>query len=194
MYNKQVPYEVPISAASLMAPGLDAETSALASRLLRIMFPMIIFTGAAYTLVGVMQTKGRYFLPSMISAVSNAGIIIYLLAIDPLVGEGGVYGLAIAYLCAWFLQFLTLALPLYRSGFKFSPRLDFKNRALREALKKLPPIMEMDCPMARGRWIPASCKSSKAISRPSTSPVTVKGTGFGVLMMVFSRSGGIHWG
>jgi len=126
---------------SLMAPGLEGETKELAVMLLRILFPMIIFTGSAFTLVGVMQTKGKYLLPSMISAISNACIILYLLAAAPFLGDNSIIGLAIAYLFAWFVQFMTLAVPLKRSGFKFRPVLDFKNPALRESMKKLPPIM-----------------------------------------------------
>lgn len=40
----------------LVTPGL--EDPALAVTLVRILFPMIIFTGMAYTLVGIMQSKG----------------------------------------------------------------------------------------------------------------------------------------
>jgi len=126
---------------SLMAPGLDESTEALAVKLLRILFPMIIFTGSAYTLVGVMQTRGRYMLPAMISAISNGCIIIYMLAIAPNIGDGGIWGLAVTYLIAWFIQFMTLAVPLHISGFRFRPKLDFKNPALNKALKQLPPIM-----------------------------------------------------
>nr|MBQ4317715.1 hypothetical protein [Clostridia bacterium] len=114
---------------------------ALAIKLLRILFPMIIFTGSAYTLVGVMQTRGRYMLPAMISAISNGCIIIYLVAIAPNLSDGGIWGLALTYLIAWFIQFMTLAVPLFASGFRFRFKLDFKNPALRKALKQLPPIM-----------------------------------------------------
>lgn len=39
--------------------GLDNETKALTVRLMRIMFPMIIFTGTAYTLTRCDAVKGR---------------------------------------------------------------------------------------------------------------------------------------
>ena len=56
---------------AVMAPGLDGETRALAARLLRIMFPMAIFTASTYTLVGVMQSKGRYLLPAAVSSLES---------------------------------------------------------------------------------------------------------------------------
>lgn len=128
---------------AIAAPGLDADTKKLAAKLLRIMFPMIIFTGSAYTLVGIMQSKGRYFLPAMVSAVSNAGVIVYLLFFDRLFGENGIYGLAAAYIISWLLQLLTLFIPLSASGFDFigMPSDREPGLALKRAIKMAPPIM-----------------------------------------------------
>ena len=126
---------------ALITPELPSETAALAASLLRIMFPMILFTGAAYTLVGILQSKEHFFLPSMISAISNLGVILYFLLLNDRLGEGGVYGLAVAYLCAWALQFITLAIPLAQMRFPYRLLLDFHNPALRRALKMTPPIM-----------------------------------------------------
>ncbi len=126
---------------ALITPNLPPETAALASSLLRIMFPMILFTGAAYTMVGILQSKERYFLPSMISAISNLGVILYFLLFNDRLGDKAIYGLAVAYLFAWGLQFLTLFVPLAKMRFPYRPILDFKNPALRRALKMTPPIM-----------------------------------------------------
>lgn len=126
---------------NLIAPGLAESTRELAASLLRILFPMILFTGAAYTLVGVMQSKGRYLLPAVISAVSNAAVILYFICFDRMLGERGIYGLAVAYLAAWLIQMLTLAIPLGRSGFRFRALLDFRSPALRRSLKMALPIM-----------------------------------------------------
>ncbi len=125
----------------VIAPGLDAQTSALAVTLLRILFPMILFTGAAYTLVGILQSKERFFLPSMISAISNAGVILYFLFLNEPLGDRGIYGLAVAYLIAWALQFATLLVPLLQMRFPYRAILDLHNPALKKALKMTPPIM-----------------------------------------------------
>lgn len=136
------------SIIALMAPGLDADTKRLSAQLLRIMFPMIVFTGSTYILVGVMQSKGRYLLPAAVSAVSNAGVIVYFLFFDRLLGKNGIYGLAAAYSLSWVIQLFTLAVPLSASGFKFlqglsSAMLSVKNSvpALKRAFKMAPPIM-----------------------------------------------------
>ena len=126
---------------SVIASGLDARTTELAVTLLRILFPMILFTGAAYTLVGILQSKEQFFLPSMISAISNAGVILYFLFLNDRLGEGGIYGLAAAYLIAWALQFFTLLVPLIRMRFPYRAVLDLHNPALKKALKMTPPIM-----------------------------------------------------
>lgn len=126
---------------SLIAPNLDAETAALAASLLRIMFPMIIFTGAAYTLVGVLQSKNEFIIPSLISSISNAGVILYFLFVNDALGENAIQGLAFAYLIAWGLQLVTLIIPLAKRKFPYRFSLDLKNPALRKALKMTPPIM-----------------------------------------------------
>lgn len=134
------------SVTAFMAPGLDGATRKLAAQLLRIMFPMILFTGSAFTLVGVMQSKGRFFLPAAVSAVSNAGVIVYLLFFNRLFGENGIYGLAAAYIISWFIQLLTLAVPLSASGFRFVRKKSGTSgqhavSALKRAVKTAPPIM-----------------------------------------------------
>lgn len=125
----------------LITNGLDTATVTLAVTLTRIMFPLVIFSGAAYTLVGVLQSKGSFIAPALISAVSNLGVVLYLLLLDEPLGDKSVYGLAVAYLISWVLQLLTLVVPLYRQGFKYRLLLDFKNPALCKALKMAPPIM-----------------------------------------------------
>lgn len=125
----------------IMTAGIDENDLRLAVTLTRIMFPMMIFTGAAYTLVGVLQSKGSFIAPAMISVVSNAGIVIYLAAINPLLGDKGIYGLAAAFVISWFIQFATLIIPLIRCGFSFRFNFDFKDGSLRKALRMAPPIM-----------------------------------------------------
>lgn len=120
---------------------LDEQTVALAVTLTRIMFPLVIFTGSAYTLVGVLQSKGSFIAPALISAVSNAGVVLYLAVLNGPLGEYGIYGLAIAYLASWLIQLLTLVIPLIRRGFRYKLIFDFKNPALIRALKMAPPIM-----------------------------------------------------
>ncbi len=121
--------------------GLSPQMHTLAVTLTRIMFPMVIFTGSAYTLVGLLQSKGSFIAPALISAISNGGVVAYLAFVNPHLGSNGIYGLAVAYMLSWLLQLLTLILPLWRTGFRYRLLFDFKNPALIKALKMAPPIM-----------------------------------------------------
>lgn len=125
----------------LIAPNLDEPTLELAVTLTRIMFPLVIFTGSTYTLIGVLQSKGSFIAPAMISAISNAGVVVYLLCFDDLLGEWGIYGLAFAYMLSWLVQLLTLIVPLKRIGFSFRFGKNLKDPALVKALKAALPIM-----------------------------------------------------
>ena len=124
-----------------IAPGLPDATHELAVRLIRVLFPMIIFAAGSYTVVGILQSKGSFLAPAAISAVSNLGVILYFLLIDRRLGENGIYGLAFAYLVAWFLQLAVLIIPLWRSGFSFRLSLDLKNPHLHRALRMVPMIL-----------------------------------------------------
>ena len=52
-----------------MAPNFGAEAHDLAVKLTSIMFPMIIFTGIAFSFVGILQSYGEYNIPAIISLV-----------------------------------------------------------------------------------------------------------------------------
>ena len=125
----------------LIAPGLPSTTFAQAVRLIRILFPMIIFAAGTYTLVGILQSRGSFLAPAAISAVSNLGVILYFLILDRRLGENGIYGLAFAYLISWLLQFAVLILPLARCGYTHRLTLDLKNPHLHRALRMVPMIL-----------------------------------------------------
>lgn len=122
----------------LVASGLDDELIGMAITPLRIMFPLIVFTGMTYTLVGVLQSKDEFLIPAFISAFSNLLVIIYFIFFNKYFG---IIGLSICYTLSWAVQFLTLIIPLKRRGFKYSFDLDFRNTSFIKALKMTPPIM-----------------------------------------------------
>ncbi|MCL2158423.1 MAG: MATE family efflux transporter, partial [Oscillospiraceae bacterium] len=67
---------------NFVTPDYDEATAKLASELLRLLFPMIVFTGAVYTLTGILQSGGEFFAPALVSAVSNLGVIAYFFLFD----------------------------------------------------------------------------------------------------------------
>ncbi len=123
---------------AVSAPKLPAETAELSARLLRIMFPMAVFTAGVYTLTGILQSAGSFLLPASVSAFSNIFIVAYLV----LSGRRfSVYALAAAYVFSWFLQFLTLALPLLLKKQMPCPKIAFGDKNLRACLAGVPKIM-----------------------------------------------------
>ncbi len=132
---------------SLVSPGISEQAASLAASLLRIMFPMMIFTAGAYTLTGILQSAGKFILPAAISALSNGAMIIYLI----IAGESfSVFTLALVFVFSWFLQFLTLALPLIFKKQMPRPSFKFKNEYLLRSARTAPQIMA-------GSWLaPAS--------------------------------------
>ena len=111
-------FAAPITA--LLADGFDPATAALCTSLLRILFPLMLFTGLAFSLVGILQSLGEFNIPALLSAASNAVIILYYLLF---VERFGVYGLAVAFLLGWLAQVLIQLPALRRFGYRWRPSL-----------------------------------------------------------------------
>ena len=127
----------------LATPGYDEATAELAANLLRVLFPMIVFTGAVYTLTGILQSKGEFLAPALVSAASNLGVIVYFLFLN---GYFKIYGLGAAYLVSWIIQLLTLVVPLSRRKYKYRILINFKNPAFIKSIK-------MSLPIMAGSWL-----------------------------------------
>lgn len=126
-----------------IAPSYAADKFELTLTLTRIMFPMIIFTGLAFSFVGILQSLGEFNIPSIISLVSNAVIILYFIIFGD---KYGVKGLAVTMVIAWSLQAIVQIPSLVR--FKYKYRVDF---ALKDDnIKK---IMLLAGPMLISTWV-----------------------------------------
>lgn len=121
-----------------LAPDFDAQTHQLASQLSSIMFPMIIFTGLAFSFVGILQSFGEFNIPAVMSLVSNLAVILYF----PIFGKRfGVHGLAVAMLVSWSLQVLIQIPALKRFSFRFRPSLRLRDENIRAALLLAGPML-----------------------------------------------------
>ena len=123
---------------NLFADGYNAETAALATSLTRVMFPTVFFTGLAFSFVGILQSLDEFNIPALISAVSNAVIIVYFWTLD---GKFGVYGLAVAFLIGWLLQALVQLPALRRKGFTYVPRLELRSEGMKKVFALMGPVM-----------------------------------------------------
>lgn len=122
---------------SWMAPGLDSATYALAVQLVRILFPMVIFTGLAFSFVGYLQSNGEYNIPAIISLLSNGIMVGYLLTLNKVCG---IVGLAVAMLLGWAAQALVQLPSLRRLAFSWKPT-RLWTPAIRQAMTNALPIL-----------------------------------------------------
>ncbi len=128
---------------TFMAPDFETATHELACTLSSIMFPMILFTGLAFSFVGILQSFGEYNIPAIMSLVSNLAVIVYF----ALFGKRfGVYGLSVTMLAAWGLQVVIQIPSLKRFEYKFRPRIDFNDENIKKA-------MLLALPMLISTWV-----------------------------------------
>jgi len=133
-------------AVGLLAPvivGLSAQEfepyyASLTIDLLRIITPMIVLGCMAFTLVGVLQTFGQFYIPAAMSLLSNVVIIVYYVMFYDVFG---IYGLALVFVLCWALQLLIQIPFLGKYGYKYSLAIDIKAPGIAEIAKLLAPAM-----------------------------------------------------
>ncbi len=107
----------------LLAPGFDAEKSALAVELTRIMFPFILLVSLAALAMGMLNARNVFTMPALASSFYNIGSIFggVTLAwlIDPTFGPRALVGMAIGTLIGGFLQMAVQFPSLRKVGFTF---------------------------------------------------------------------------
>ena len=123
---------------ALFADYGHPQTTALAASLTRVMFPTVLFSGAAFSLVGVLQAQDHFTAPALMSAASNGVVILYFLTLDH---KLGIYGLAGAYLLGWLVQGLIQVPPLVKLGYRYRPSLDLSSPGMRQVMALMGPVM-----------------------------------------------------
>jgi putative peptidoglycan lipid II flippase len=128
----------------LMAPDFaDVPGKAeLTVQLTRIMMPFLVFISLAAVVMGMLNTKGRFFVPAMASSFFNLGSIIggvVLAYILPRYGQPPIVGMAVGTLIGGILQ-LAIQLPtLRKTGFRFTLILNPKDPGLVKILRLMIP-------------------------------------------------------
>jgi len=132
------------SIVTLLAPdfSLIAGKTALTTKLTQIMLPFLVFISLSAVVMGVLNTKGRFFIPAIASSFFNLGSIIggtSLAFILPHFGQPAIVGMAIGTLIGGLLQ-LGIQIPsLLNTGFRYTPTLDLSDPGLRRILKLMIP-------------------------------------------------------
>ncbi len=113
----------------------DPEKFQLASLLTRVMAPFVATVSLASVFMGMLNVRGKFFLPAVAPAAFNVAVIAACLLKGPFEawsGQEGILLVAIASVVGGMGQFLVQLPALWRDGFKLRPRL-----ANHPALKKL---------------------------------------------------------
>jgi len=124
---------------NLLAPDfqLIAGKTGLTVSLTRIMFPFLIFVALAAVVMGILNTKGRFFVPAMSSSFFNLGSIVggvSLALLFPRIGRPAIAGMAWGTLIGGLFQLLIQLPSLRRVGFSFKPRFNLADPGLRRIL------------------------------------------------------------
>lgn len=128
----------------LLAPDFDliSGKTALTVKLTRIMLPFLIFISLSAVVMGMLNTKGKFFIPAIASSFFNLGSIIggvSLTFIMPKFGQPAIVGMAIGTLIGGIMQ-LGVQLPaLLKTGFRYRPVLNLQDPGLRKILKLMFP-------------------------------------------------------
>ena len=128
----------------LLAPdfSLVAGKAELTATMTVIMMPFLLFISLAAVVMGILNTKNRFFIPSLASSFFNLGSIIGgtgLAFVLPRFGYPAIIGMAFGTLIGGFLQ-LGVQLPVLKKvGFRFTPVLNIADPGLRRVLKLMIP-------------------------------------------------------
>jgi len=121
----------------------SAETR-LMLRLLRLMFPYMLFVCVAATFMGMLNSRGHFLVPALGATVLNGTLIATVLLVAPRFGatlDKQIFALAIGVLVAGLAQALYQLPLLAREGFRYRWVSPFQNDTVREVARKMIPGM-----------------------------------------------------
>ncbi|MGB5684452.1 MAG: lipid II flippase MurJ, partial [Candidatus Electrothrix sp.] len=119
----------------LLAPDFSdvAGKTELTALLTRIMFPFLLFVALSAVVMGMLNTKGKFFVPAISSSFFNLGSIIggtSLSLLLPKFGMPAIVGMAWGTLVGGLLQLMVQLPTLRKIGFRFKPRLNLADPGL----------------------------------------------------------------
>jgi putative peptidoglycan lipid II flippase len=129
---------------NLLAPdfSLIPGKTELTVLLTRIMFPFLLFVALAAIVMGMLNTRGKFFVPALSSAFFNLGSIIggvSLALLFPRLGMPAIAGMAWGTLIGGLLQLLIQLPTLKQTGFRLLPSLRFNDPGLKKVLRLMLP-------------------------------------------------------
>lgn len=130
----------------LMAPdfGLIPGKIDLTVVMTQIMFPFLPMISLAAVVMGILNTKGKFFLPAMASTFFNVGSIltgVVLAWILPRYGIPAIIGMAVGTLLGGVLQLVVQLPSLWRVGYRPQLVWDWRDEGLRRVLWLMTPAI-----------------------------------------------------
>lgn len=130
----------------LMAPdfGRVPGKLELTALMTRIMFPFLLLVSLAALVMGILNTKGKFFLPALASSFFNLGSIVAgvgLSFLAPRVGQPPIVGMAVGTLIGGLLQLLVQVPLLFRVGFRLKVVCDPWDPGLRQIFRLMLPAV-----------------------------------------------------
>lgn len=113
--------------ALLVGSGFSPEQMELLIRLMKILLISPVLLGVSSFVAGTLQAFQRFFMPFLAPLLYNLGAIFGIVVLYPIMGlEGAAWGVVIGSLCHFLVQ-----LPaLWHLGFKYSLKLNFRDKQL----------------------------------------------------------------
>jgi putative peptidoglycan lipid II flippase len=121
---------------NLIAPGLDAEKSALSARMLAILMLAVPPLGVATLTEGLQNARDRFFWAASAPAIGAIGNVLVLLFFNPLLGP---LALAWGYVAATYMRLFVTLIPVLRHG--WSKTVSLKDSRLVELARLLAPFI-----------------------------------------------------
>jgi len=109
-----------------------------------IMFPFLLLVSLSSVCMGILNTRGYFFIPSLSSSFFNLGSIIGgvgLALLMPRFGQPAIVGMAFGTLIGGLLQLVGQFPALRRTGFRFRPNLSLADPGLRRILRLMVPAV-----------------------------------------------------
>lgn len=124
----------------LFAPGFDDTQSTMASTLLRLTFPYLLFISMTAFLGSILQSYGKFAMPAFAPVLLNATMIIAALFIAPHLNVP-IMALGYAVAVAGVLQMMIQLPQLYQEKLLVAPKIDFGHEGVRRILRLILPAI-----------------------------------------------------
>lgn len=108
----------------------------LGAHLMRIMVLSQLLLVAGSLITSILQSFRHFLLPALAPIVYNTGMILGIIFLSP---KYGIYGPALGVLMGSLMHFLIQIPAIKKTGFKYIPSLNFKNKHFRNMLTLIPP-------------------------------------------------------